>query len=306
MKYGSRKQIIESCVKNSDLWKKFKHFCLFDNIRLSNSDKKFEKWLLDIGDGKLKTELEEVHNAVKIPINLISNGDLITEVFGDNINVNMEEFVKKIILAPRNEDVIQLNEEILEKINSESKIYFSIDNVETNENEYNYLTTEFLNTLVLNGLPMHKLKLKVGAIVILLTNFNVKEGLCNGTRLMILEMKEFVILAKILSGIQSRKTVLLPRIDLKPNKEDFPIEFIRRQFPIRLGMAMTINRAQGQSFNIVGIHLPISVFSHGQLYVALSRTTNAEKISILLSERSLIRDSNKKKKENYVYESRGR
>ena len=44
----------------------------------------------------------------------------------------------------------------------------------------------------------------------------------------------------------------------------------RRQFPIRLSFAMTVNKAQGQSINYLGVHLPQPVFSHGQLYGALS------------------------------------
>ncbi|ETN69390.1 hypothetical protein NECAME_05245 [Necator americanus] len=34
---------------------------------------------------------------------------------------------------------------------------------------------------------------------------------------------------------------------------------------------MTINKAQGKSFNEVGAYFPEDVFSHGQLYVAFSR-----------------------------------
>ena len=44
----------------------------------------------------------------------------------------------------------------------------------------------------------------------------------------------------------------------------------RRQFPIRLSFAMTMNKAQGQNIDNLGVHLPQPVFSHGQLYVALS------------------------------------
>ena len=45
-----------------------------------------------------------------------------------------------------------------------------------------------------------------------------------------------------------------------------------RHFPIIPCFAMTTNKSQGQSFNFVGIYLPKPIFSHGQLYVALSRT----------------------------------
>lgn len=45
---------------------------------------------------------------------------------------------------------------------------------------------------------------------------------------------------------------------------------------------MTINKAQGQTLNTIGVYLPQPIFSHGQLYVALSRTTTAAKIKVLL------------------------
>ena len=45
---------------------------------------------------------------------------------------------------------------------------------------------------------------------------------------------------------------------------------------------MTINKAQGQTMKFVGIFLPRPVFSHGQLYVALSRVSSASNICILI------------------------
>ncbi|PIA52690.1 hypothetical protein AQUCO_01000511v1 [Aquilegia coerulea] len=57
----------------------------------------------------------------------------------------------------------------------------------------------------------------------------------------------------------------------------------RRQFSVRLAFAMSINKSQGQSVKFVGIDLRDNVSSHGQLYVALSRCTSSNRISVLLS-----------------------
>ncbi|KAI8531542.1 hypothetical protein RHMOL_Rhmol11G0144600 [Rhododendron molle] len=57
----------------------------------------------------------------------------------------------------------------------------------------------------------------------------------------------------------------------------------RRQFPIKLAYAMIINKSQGQSVKFVGVDLRTPVFSHGQLYVVLSRCTSGDYTSVLLS-----------------------
>jgi len=51
-----------------------------------------------------------------------------------------------------------------------------------------------------------------------------------------------------------------------------PFTLRRRQFPVRPAFAMTINKAQGQTMQRVGVLLDEPVFSHAQLYVASSRS----------------------------------
>ena len=53
---------------------------------------------------------------------------------------------------------------------------------------------------------------------------------------------------------------------------------------MKLSFAMTINKSQGQSLGVVGIDLRNPVFTHGQLYVALSRSTQVETIYVAHSE----------------------
>lgn len=81
---------------------------------------------------------------------------------------------------------------------------------------------------------------------------------------------------------------LIPRITLSPSDKsiDFAFKLKRRQFPVQLAFAMTINKAQGQSVKHVGIDLRTPVFSHGQLYVALSRATSPHNIKVVLPAES--------------------
>jgi ATP-dependent DNA helicase PIF1 len=51
---------------------------------------------------------------------------------------------------------------------------------------------------------------------------------------------------------------------------------------VRLAFAMTINKAQGQTLKMVGIFLPKPVFTHGQLYVAMSRIGCLEGVKVLV------------------------
>jgi hypothetical protein len=94
--------------------------------------------------------------------------------------------------------------------------------------------------------------------------------------------KPNVIDAEIVVGHYCGKRVFIPRISLLTENENYHFSFKRTQFPVRLSFAITINKAQGQTLDYVGIYLPQPVFSYGQLYVALSRIKTANFIKIVI------------------------
>jgi len=115
-----------------------------------------------------------------------------------------------------------------------------------------------------------------------LRNISPTEGLCNGTRLIVRELQQHVIDAEIITGSHYGKRVYIPRIRIAPSNADLPFQLIRHQFPVRLAFVMSINKAQGQTIPYMGLYLPNYVFTHGQLYMALSRVQLKNNIKILV------------------------
>ena len=126
-------------------------------------------------------------------------------------------------------------------------------------------------------------------------NLSIHEGLCNGTRLRVIDLANNLIKCKILTGDKKDDIVFLNRITLY-SENDYPFTFRRRQFPIKLAFAMTINKAQGQTFSRIAVNLRNDVFTHGQLYVALSRVQSWNELKIFIDK-----NKTENKAKNYVF-----
>ena len=115
----------------------------------------------------------------------------------------------------------------------------------------------------------------------LIRNISTADGLCNGTRLRIIELFKYNIKAEIITGDKSGNLVFIPRITLNTGEStNLPFILFRKQFPIVLAFAMSVNKSQGQGFDVVGLYIKKKFFSHGQLYVALSRSKDSKNIYI--------------------------
>ncbi|GKB29302.1 DNA helicase, partial [Tanacetum coccineum] len=192
---------------------------LTQNMRLNQSGltkaqkqrlQQFSTWLLDIGDGNIgtpdETETKDVFN-VHIPVDLcIPDSDM--------------AFYDKAIVAPTNESADMINAHVLSLLNHQQRIYLSSDEAiphgnDGGETELLY-PAEYLNSLNFSGFPPHILQLKIGAPIILLRNLNIAAGLCNGTRLIVTQLLDKVIEARIITGTRTSEKVCWHDYQQKP------------------------------------------------------------------------------------------
>ena len=198
-------------------------------------------------------------------------------------------FLDRSILACTNDIIMHLNSQLLEKFPGEKHVLLRADSVQFDDpamNEHQPYSPEYLNSLVSSSLPLAHFKLKIGCPIMLLRNLDPSKGHCNGTRLRVSQIRRKVLKCTIISGDAkfAGKVVFIPRITLAPTTEDLPMPLRRRQFSVCLAFAMTINKSQGQLLKHVGLDLWTPVFSHGQLYVGLSRCTSGTRLKVLLKE----------------------
>ncbi|XP_075494884.1 uncharacterized protein LOC142532481 [Primulina tabacum] len=280
---ASIQETINASLVKSYLYEQISHLTLSENMR-ARSDPLFSDFLLRVGNG---TECSDADGNIKIPDDMIIKYDddyddedsseqkLIDHIF-PNIEKNFQSadyMTNRAILASKNEYVDKLNDKIIQSFPCETRTFTSLD--EAVDDTQNFYPSEFLNSLTPNGMPPHRLVLKKNCTIMLLRNLDPSDGLCNGTRMVCRGFQDNVIHAEI--------TVGHPRIPLSPaENEGYPFQFRRKQFPIRLCFAMKINKAQGQTIPFVGVYLPQPVFSHGQLYVALSRGTSMANTKVLI------------------------
>jgi len=171
---GTHADQIQACLKLSYLWTQIKLLSLRINMRVhlsGNPDHSmFSELLMCIGNGTF----QNINGKIIIPPNLCHLVNdietLCDRVYPDLHNIHLKSsawFRDRAILAPKNEQVDQINIFLLTKFSSIERTYKSINTVIDREDIVRY-PIEVLNSLTVPGIPQHELKLKVGAPIILL------------------------------------------------------------------------------------------------------------------------------------------
>ncbi|CAN0898467.1 ATP-dependent DNA helicase PIF1 [Linum grandiflorum] len=303
---GGREDNINASLTRSYLWSYCTLLELHTNMRIhqSNANKatifsglSFPDWVLAIGDARLPRQQPEnnmpsdwitIPECFIVPPSANPIGALVDRVYPSLSNAyhDISYIRSRAIVTPTNLTAATINDYILDKLPGRAKIYLSSDSLTTpGPNQFQLdmqYPTEFLNGLSFNGMPEHQLKFKPYCIVMLLRNLNPSAGLCNGTRILLTHLASHVVRGLIVGGSFDGTVAVIPRIILDKADANWPFTLRRRQFPLKICYAMTINKSQGQTLDQVGLYLPSPVFSHGQLYVAISRVRSATGIHIVI------------------------
>ena len=214
-------------------------------------------------------------------------------------NVNNPEYglCERVILTSRVSDALDINTSVMNRMprSSISMEAFSSD-LALDDSSARISTTrssalfppDVLHSLTPSGFPPHELKVMIGAPYVLLRNLNPAAGHSNGTRYIVsgIVAGGRLLQARAVTGPAVGRTFLIPRIVFTSTANDYPFILRRKQFPFQPAFAMTIHKAQGQTLQVVGIHVnsPTTIFSHGQLYVAMSRVGNPENLRIAVED----------------------
>ena len=290
---GNQASIVDACLRRSPLWPLFRVCRLRDNmrVRLAQADgqraemEEFSAWLLELGSGQLPADAD---GRIQLPPALVLESEdirrVITWVFGDlqDNGADHQRIAARAVLAPTNSSVDDVNDMAIDMFPGAVENCLSADDVVT-QDEGLPIPQEYLNSLTVPGFPPHHLRLKPGMPLLLLRNLDAANGLCNGTRLLVVAVHGGRLLeATIATGSEAGRRVLIPRVACRPSEELFSFEWERRQFPVRPAFAITINKSQGQTLERVAVYLDQPVFGHGQLYVAASRVGRPDNLLFVL------------------------
>ncbi|CAM9146776.1 unnamed protein product, partial [Ectocarpus sp. 12 AP-2014] len=283
LKFGTPSEIVEHAFLSPHLWKHVKRFRITTSMR-DKEDLPYAQTVLAIGEGAIQPIEWEDETAV-IPLShTITNTDgtqqsctiegitdfthLVDRIHPDLLSVDHNCYSDRGILAPTNENIENINNFILDKMQGDSHHQLSTDKLVTDDsNMPDVVSVEYLHEVNVPGTPPHNIHIKLGSLIFFVRNINFDSGLVNGRKGIIRGISRRVLDIEVIT--EGSRIVKVPRICSEVQVGSRGITFHRHEFPVKLCYAMTMNKSQGQTLKAVGLDLRGDVFCHGQLYVAV-------------------------------------
>ncbi|GKE63986.1 ATP-dependent DNA helicase PIF1-like protein [Tanacetum coccineum] len=157
-------------------------------------------WLLVTENCQPKKEAEDEPTWIQIPEEFLIQSwnspieKIVSETYPKFTKRQTDDLYLKErgILTPRNDDADAINEYMFKKLGGESVTYNSMDKICKGStdtlDQHNLYPVEFLNSLNFQGMPPHALYLKKELPIMLIRNVDPSKELCNGTRIIIIEL----------------------------------------------------------------------------------------------------------------------
>jgi ATP-dependent DNA helicase PIF1 len=268
---GSHAQIVDASIKSSPLWSDFTIHRLHRHWR-NAGDIPFANFVDAIGDGAGPDVSLDM-------LDIVTDAeDIMQFVYPDHVLQNSASCLSRAILAPTNQQVDHYNDVILQRVHGTQHVYLAADTLKE-ANSAGLISPDsaldYAARQTPPGLPSHTLTVKVNGVYRLLRNFSLDRGLVKNVRVVVVDVGTRIVTVRLLrpgdltnSGIG--EDILIPRISFL-HQLPSGHTLLRRQFPLAPAYATTFNSCQGLTLDIVGVDLTRPVFSHGQLYTALSR-----------------------------------
>lgn len=247
----------------SALYNQMQRFQLHENHRFT-SLADFH-WCLEIGNG--------LHREIAVPneCRVYDMDTLINSIYGHgNASMSTDDILERSIFSVIADDVNVLNTKCLNQLFPTKFICQSINYFRKVDQDKpsRFYNMDWVMEHLPKYFPPDVVQLAENCPIMLTQSYR---GLTAGTRLIVKSIMENKIVAEIGVGKRKGKTFNIYRVLTKKTFYRGNVDFIRRQFPIALAFSITINKAQGLEFKRVGVYFPCRVFSHGQLYVAVTR-----------------------------------
>ena len=274
---GSRAQVVQASIRSSPLWNEFTIRRLLVPIR-NAQDPEFADFVDAIGDGA----------GPEVTLSMLEGcrtmQDLVDFAFPDEVLNVPEMCFSRAILAPTNAQIDAYNHSIVSRLPGMPRQYTALDSLKEVEDTGMHTASpdamlDWAASHSIPGLPAHRITLKRGVVARLMRNLSIDQALVKNARLAIVDVGINFVTCRLLRpsldvgpvpAYLDPEAIAIPRITFHQTLHSGHT-LVRRQFPLAPAYGTTFNSCQGLTLDKVAVDLTSPVFSHGQLYTALSR-----------------------------------